>query len=172
MTPQKKGLIRREAIEELRRHGIKGADIYLMDIIPLIEMIWADGQAQPGEIGILEDFLQRHVKRLNKLSGYPLLTMERSRRFVERFLASRPDPELIHTLRSLVAPIRLSTSDEGLRSQVKDSLLAACLDIAATAVTEYPYGIDERFNSQEKRCFFEILESFKGHTESETEHHS
>jgi hypothetical protein len=162
MTPEKPRLTRREALEELRRHGVEGADVYLMDIIPLIEMIWADGRAQPGEIDILEVFLQQHIARLNRMSGYKVLTMAQARRFVDRFLTSRPDPELMHTLRELVAPVRLTTSDENLRSQVRDSLLAACLDIAASAVLEYPYGIDERFNTQEKRCFFEILESFEG----------
>ena len=161
MTPEKPRLTRHEALAELRRHGIEGADAYLMDIIPLIEMIWADGRAQPGEVDILENFLQQHVARLNRMSGYAVLTMEQARRFVNRFLAARPDPQLLHTLRELVAPVRLATSDEALRSQVRDSLLAACLDIAASAVIDYPYGIDERFNTQEKRCFFEILESFE-----------
>ena len=165
MTSKKTEFTRQDAVEELQRHGIEGADIYLMDIIPLIEMIWADGQAQPGEVSILENFLEKHIDRLNKMSGYPVLTMKRARSFVERFLTSRPDPKLMNTLRSLVTPVRLSTSDERLRNRVKDSLLAACLDIAATAVTGYPYGIDERFNSQEKRCFFEILDSLEAHGE-------
>jgi len=134
MAPEKPRLTRREALEELRRHGIEGTDVYLMDIIPLIEMIWADGKAQPGEIDILENFLQRHVARLNRMSGYEVLTLDRARRFVDRFLAERPDPQLLHTLRELVAPVRLATSDEVLRRQVHDSLLAACLDIAASAV--------------------------------------
>ncbi len=161
MSHESSRLTRREALEELRRHGIEGADVYLMDIIPLIEMIWADGRAQPGEIDILENFLQQHVERLNRMSGYEVLSMAQARRFVGRFLSSRPDPELLHTLRELVAPVRLATSDEALRHQVRESLLAACLDIAASAVIAYPYGIDERFNAQEKRCFFEILESFE-----------
>jgi len=42
---------------------------------------------------------------------------------------------------------------------LRGSLLAACLDIASSSVIEYPYGLGERFNPAEKRCFFEILES-------------
>jgi len=41
-------------------------------------------------------------------------------------------------------------------------LLAACLDIAASSVTQYPYGLHDRFAPEEKRCFFEILESVSG----------
>ena len=59
--------------------------------------------------------------------------------------------------RSFVAPVRLSGSPEA--AALKDSLLAACLDIASSAVTEYPFGKGERFTGAEKRCFFEILES-------------
>ncbi len=169
MTPESPRLTRRKALDELRRHGIEGTDVYLMDIIPLIEMIWSDGRAQPGEIDILENFLRQHVERLNRMSGYNVLTMAQARRFVDRFLSARPDPELLHTLRDLVAPVRLATSDEALRHQVRDSLLAACLDIAASAVIEYPYGIDERFNTAEKRCFFEILESFERRDDDETD---
>jgi len=42
---------------------------------------------------------------------------------------------------------------------LKESLLAACLDIASSSVTQYPYGLHDRFTPQEKRCFFEILQS-------------
>lgn len=36
---------REETIEKLRGYGIEGPLIYLIDIIPLIEMLWADGIA-------------------------------------------------------------------------------------------------------------------------------
>jgi hypothetical protein len=41
-------MMRRDAIAELAKHGIKGAQIYLIDLIPLIEMMWADGRIQHG----------------------------------------------------------------------------------------------------------------------------
>jgi hypothetical protein len=47
-----------DAIEELERFGITGAQIYLIDLIPLIEMIWADGKAQDAEVSILADYLK------------------------------------------------------------------------------------------------------------------
>lgn len=152
-------LTRKQAIGRLKAHEIAGPQVYLIDIIPLIEMIWADGKAQESEIRILEDFLQRHVERINELAGYEVLTLESAREFVLRFLRKRPDPELLSTLRALVAPVRLSSSDVVENAAIRDSLLAACLDIASSAVVEYPYGLGERFGPAEKLCFFEILES-------------
>jgi hypothetical protein len=50
---------RSEVIEELRSYNIKGPEVYMIDIIPLIEMIWADGIVQKEEISLLYDFLEQ-----------------------------------------------------------------------------------------------------------------
>lgn len=152
-------LMREEALKELSRYGITGAQIYLIDLIPLIEMIWADGKAQEGEIAILENYLQAHIKRINEMAGHEALNADVARGFVKHFLRNRPDPSLLKTLRSLITPVRLSSSDTEANTDLRESLLAACLDIASSSVREYPYGLGERFNPAEKRCFFEILES-------------
>ncbi len=152
-------LLRQDAINKLKGYGITDADVYLIDIIPLIEMIWADGQTQDAEIAILEDFLEKHVHHINTVAGYELLTLVEARNFLARFIESKPNPEILYELRQLVSPIRLSTSNSKANQELKNSLLAACLDIAASAVTQYPYGLKERFNFSEKRCFFEIIES-------------
>jgi hypothetical protein len=151
--------VRQKALKDLEAYEIKGAEVYLIDIIPLIEMIWADGKAQEGEIRILEDHLRKHVKHINELAEGEIITFDMARNFCLRFLRNRPDPGLMKTLRSLVAPIRLSTSDSQLNNALRDSLLATCLDIASSCVVKYPYGLNERFNPDEKRCFYEILES-------------
>lgn len=147
------------AIEELRKYGIKGPQVYLIDIIPLIEMIWADGRVQKGEIDVLDDYLEKHVNHINKLAGYDILNLEDAEKFVSLFLKKRPNGDLLKTLRSFIAPVRLSSSDTDLCNIFRESLLAACLDIASSAVTDYPYKLNDRFNPQEKQCFFEILES-------------
>ena len=149
-----------EAIEELNRFGITGAQVYLIDLIPLIEMIWADGKAQNTEISILVDYLKNHVNHINGLAGHQALSLEEAKTFVAAFLKERPDPELLATLRSFIAPVRLAGSDPAQTERIKESLLAACLDIGASSVTEYPFGPNHRFNPDEKRCFFEILETF------------
>jgi len=151
--------MRQYAIEELRKFGIKGPHVYLIDIIPLVEMIWADGRVQQGETDILYDYMEKHVNHINELAGCEILSSENAKRFVSVFLKKRPHEDLLKTLRSFIEPVRLSSSDTKLCNHSKESLLAACLDIAASAVTEYPYKLNERFNPQEKLCYFEIMES-------------
>jgi hypothetical protein len=153
---------RARALATLRRHGIAGADVYLIDLIPLLEILWADGKAQESEVSIFEEYLQKHVAALNRSVGHRMLTLEGARGFVRRFLRERPSPELLRELRSLVQAVRLSSSDGLQNEALRSSLLAACVDIAASAVAEYPYADGERFDSEEKQSFFEILESLGG----------
>jgi hypothetical protein len=40
---------RKEVLDDLTMFGIKAPQIYLIDIIPLVEMTWADGEAQESE---------------------------------------------------------------------------------------------------------------------------
>ena len=155
----KREVLYEEAIEELGRFGISGAQIYLIDLIPLIEMIWADGKAQDAEVSILGDYLKKHVKHINSMAGYEALSLDAAKAFVTKFLEKRPDPQLLATLRSFIAPVRLAASNPDKRERLKASLLAACLDIASSSVTDYPYELHDRFNPDEKKCFFEILES-------------
>jgi Tfp pilus assembly protein PilN len=152
-------MTRQEALDRLRDFNIQGEEVYLIDLIPLIEMIWSDGQAQASEIGLFKDFLIQHMGRVNQMAGYKMLTLEVSERFVSRFLKERPSSQLLETLRSLIPPLRLSSSDDEANEDLRSSLLQGCLDIAASSVTQYPYESMERFCSSEKKCWFEIFET-------------
>jgi hypothetical protein len=156
---EKRNLLYGEAIEKLENYGITGAQVYLIDLIPLIEMIWADGKAQDAEVSLLADYLKNHVEHINDMAGYKALHLDEAKIFATRFLENRPDPQLMATLRSFIAPVRLKSSDQDRSAELKESLLAACLDIASSSVIDYPYGLHERFTPEEKRCFFEILKS-------------
>ena len=150
---------RKDALNELRKFGITGEQVYLIDLIPLIEIVWADGHAQSGEITILEDFVEKHVDNINKQAGCKVLELDQAKTFVKRFLVKRPSPEVMATLRRFVYPLRLRSADEKENQELKDSLLRACMDIASSSVVEYPYHFQERFCPDEKKCFFSILES-------------
>jgi hypothetical protein len=150
-----------EAVERLKRFGINGPELYLIDVIPLIEMIWADGKNQAKEVELLDDFLVRHVERVNKKAQTQVLSADHARAFSRRYLEIRPDPRLLAELRSLVAPIRLANEGDPDSAAFRFSMLATCLDIASAAVTEYPFGMTDRFNLEEKVCFFQILEALK-----------
>jgi hypothetical protein len=159
MQENEKILNRQQIINDLSSFGIHDKAVYLIDIIPLIEMIWADGKAQKGEIALLEEFLKKHVAHINELAGCEVLTYDFAREFAMKLLVSRPDPALLKMLRSYIEPVRLAGSDREQSKIFKDSLLAACLEIAASSVVKYPYGIHDRFNDKEKKCFFCILDS-------------
>ena len=90
---KKRDLLYEEAIEELESYGITGAQIYLIDLIPLIEMIWADGKAQGAEISLLADFLKKHVEHINALAGLcqPLANSGRAYLLVHVFLKLRTE---------------------------------------------------------------------------------
>jgi len=156
-----KNNLREEILEKLNSFGITGKEVYFIDYIPLIEMIWADGQPQHGEMEIFYDFLEQHVAHLNKMAGYSAFKLEDAVQFVSGFFKERPSPEMLKTLRQLAAHSGLFQEDSKKRAQFEKSLLALCLDIGASCVTNYPYGLRERFNADEKRCFFEIIDTFE-----------
>ena len=153
--------LREEIMAQLKSFGITGKDVYFIDYIPLIEMIWADGQPQQGEMDIFYDFLEKHVAHLNKMAGYSAFKLEEAVQFVSGFFKERPSPEMLKTLRNLAAHTGLFQENPKKRARFEKSLLATCLDIGASCVTKYPYGLNERFNTDEKRCFFEIVDTFE-----------
>lgn len=150
-------ITRAAALERLARFGIRGSEAYLVDLVPLVEMIWADGDAQPEEVEELFGYVRRHVARLNGQAGYTMLKEADARAFVARFLRERPDPALLAELRALVAPLRLSSSNEADNEAVRSCLLASCLHIAARAGA--PGGGRRRITELERAAFFEILDS-------------
>ncbi len=161
-------MTRQEALDRLRDFNIQGEEVYLIDLIPLIEMIWSDGQAQASEIGLFKDYLIQHIERVNQMAGYKMLTLEKAERFVSRFLKERPSGQLLETLRSLIPPLRLSSSDGEANEDLRSSLLQGCLDIAASSVTRYPYESMERFCGAEKKCWFEIFETLHQTSQPQT----
>ena len=149
-----------EAIEDLNLFGIKEPYTYLLDIIPLVEMIWADGEAHESELAILDEYLHRRVPQINEMAGYKVMSFEDAQAFAHRFIKQRPQPDFLRMLRSLVGPIILSSSDSRYVEPLTKLMFEACIDIAANAVRKYPYGLHDRFDSDEKRCFYEIIMGF------------
>lgn len=150
---------RSDARTQLEELGVAGADVYLLDTIPLIEMIWADGIAQNAELNLLDDFLEQHVRHLNELAEREVVTRDQARAFVARFLSRRPDPELLRTLRGLYVETRLRTAPESVRALRRQAVLDFCLDLGAACVAEYPHGDHQRFCRAEKELFEEIVGS-------------
>jgi hypothetical protein len=83
---------RQEAIEDLSMFGIKGPYIYLLDTIPLIEMIWADGEAHESELAILDEYLHKRVQQINEMAGYAAIDFQGAQAFAYRFIRQKPLP--------------------------------------------------------------------------------
>jgi len=155
--PPPLAMSRADARAELAALGITGAEVHLLDTIPLIEMIWADGIAQSAELRLLDEFLAQHVRNLNELGERVVVTLERAREFVSRFLRERPDPDLLRLLRGLFVEVRLNAAPESVRSLRRQAVLDFCLDLGAACVAEYPHGDHQRFCQAEKRLFEELV---------------
>ena len=125
--------LREEIMAQLKSFGITGKNVYFIDYIPLIEMIWADGQPQQGEMDIFYDFLEKHVAHLNKMAGYSAFELEEAVQFVSGFLKERPSPEMLKTLRKLAVHTGLFQEDSKKRANFEKSLLPSAL-ISAPAV--------------------------------------
>lgn len=153
-------LNRQEAMEELNRHGINGMHVYLIDVFPLIEMMWADGYVQQIEIAILDQFLSNHVDAINEQAGYTVLEHKDAHAFIAPLIETQPNAQWLREVRLLIPALRFNSQDPEVNREARESLLGVCLDIAAGAVTQYPYELSERINAAEKRCFFDIMNTF------------
>jgi hypothetical protein len=145
-----------DALETLvGEFGLTPETIYLLPLMPLIEVMWADGVAQPAEISIFYDCLTRHLADLyNQADGEEVISVEVAEKFAGDFLNTRPDPEKMRRLRDLSVQLLNHSHDAKLRRSVMDN----CLDLAAIAVTRYPYERRERVMSAEKRVLHELFQ--------------
>jgi len=142
--------------ETLRRMGIAPADADLLELMPLIEMVWADGLAADAELALLDSYIQDLTRRLE--ADQARVDVTHVEEFVLPFLKHRPQPEQLQTLRNIGLQRMLQKPDAAERRR---RLLAACLDIGSAAVKQYPYPMGERFSSDEKKTFFEILQTIE-----------
>lgn len=129
--------------EQLQREfNLKDSDFYFLELIPLIEMIWADGMNQAGELKILYQFVIEHIANLDHLSKAPAISVEDANSFLDRFAHKKPDPRLLDGL------MRLFVDKNSPKNQ---TILQYCMDIAAACITKYPYQFRERMMEGEKR---------------------
>lgn len=66
------------ALQALATLGFKGRDVYLAELIPAVEMAWADGEIQPNERAMLESYCEALVDRLNAQAGATFFTLRRA----------------------------------------------------------------------------------------------
>jgi hypothetical protein len=106
-----------EALGELAKRGIMGNAVYLLDVLPLVEMAWADGVVQPGERAMILAFLDEHLRQMEERNGSQVVPRAEALRFVDRFLTERPPEEELRHLRELFVAVRLSEEGRAERTQ-------------------------------------------------------
>jgi hypothetical protein len=140
----------------LERHKLPSKTVYLLELIPLIEMIWADGKNQQKEISILQDFTIRHLANLsNAAEGLEVISVEEANSFIDYFMKERPSDELLADLKGLA----MQKLEAELSSNSREMIIEYCMDIAAACVTEYPYSSSERVQAQEKAIITDLIQT-------------
>lgn len=81
-----------EAVRVLSALGFEGRDIYLAELIPAVEMAWADEVIQPNERAMLESYCETLVERLNQQAGARFFTLSRALALLDRLSARRLRP--------------------------------------------------------------------------------
>jgi len=138
--------------------GLKPSDYFLLELVPLIEMIWADGDNQVSELRLLYDFAIRHVAALDRVTnGGVTVTAEQVNDFLDRFAHAPPPPGFLNALREFVYGELLVEPHERIHNH--QTVLRYCVDIAAAAVRVYPFGLRERVLECEKALLEELFET-------------
>lgn len=140
--------------------GIAGTDIYLLPLIPLIEMAWADGEPQGAELTLLYEFSLHHVAELDReAGGLDVLSADQVNAFLARFIDTPPPAGQLKRIRTLALPVIFDHSDPVVNERRRSQLLSYCLDIGAAVVREYPYGLHERFSGPKKALMLDLVEA-------------
>lgn len=146
---------KQQLFEQLAREfNLKSADFYFLDLIPLIEVMWLDGKNQEGELKILYQFVLEHISYLDQAAGTQVLTVEDANDFLDRFAHNKPPQRLLTELHKLI------TQDQGVAEHRKMDILEYCLDISAACVINYPYGIRDRVQHDEKEYLLKLFAEF------------
>ncbi len=138
----------------LERHGLPASFSHFIDVAPLIEMLWADGQNQITEITIVREFLLNKIKLYREDFGFDILSTEELRNVLDYFLRNRPDPALLAELRQHAIERIQQRGDHHYLQTLTDR----CVDIAAACSTHYPYRSDERVMHSEKQLLRTLLQ--------------
>jgi hypothetical protein len=145
----------------VRDYALADCDVYLFELIPLIEMMWADGRNQSTEMSILYRFALEHVAFLSKAAdGEDVVSVDQVNAFLDRFAHHRPPEGLLRDLRRAVWGLLGEGSDDSGR-QRRHTLLEYCMDIASACEEVCPCGSRGRFVEGEKGLIFELIEALE-----------
>ncbi len=129
-------------------------------LMPIIEVMWADGRCQKEEIEVLFQYVDRFVKLVNR--DVPQITTERARRFflplLEASAVNDPDKraglarlvdQIIH---DVVAPAH---QDKRLH------LFHVCAEVAAAALADMADEPQRRISQEEGRLLRDLFKALR-----------
>jgi len=97
MTPETES-----ALHDLATLGFKGRDVYLAELIPVVEMAWADGVIAPNERALPEVFRECATERPNLPARAAFLSLARTLLVMDRLTQRRLTPsERLSALKAL-----------------------------------------------------------------------
>ena len=156
-------LARESALDRLRRCSIEGKRIYLIDLIPLIEMIWAGDRARvaPTQIEFLYQYANWHLGHINAMAGYLLLKSTDATNFAAPYLVSRPDMARLKKVRECIVPVRLGETRNDYGDMVMNRIMSACRGILSMSVAKYPREFQHIYRPREEDVYLDIMKSFQ-----------
>ena len=144
-----------EVFEQLKSEfNLKDADFYFLDLIPLIEMIWADGVNQEGELKLLYKFVIEHIAALDQQTSLHSISVADANDFMDRFAHQKPNSRLMQELMQLF--LNKNTGE-----QKHQTILEYCMDIAAACSTQQPSGLQQRVTEEEKQLLKKLFRELK-----------
>ena len=142
--------------ELLERYGFQPSHVYLLELVPIIEIMWADGRNQAAEVDIVRHITQRLVKNINSNAhGITVLSQQDVDSFLNKLTTTRPAPALLKALRELTVD---HLKEKGITPNHAKSIIEYCLDVASACVGSYPYNFGERIMDTEKKLIWELVE--------------
>jgi hypothetical protein len=150
------GMDREDVLHRIEHEfGLPRETVFFLHLVPLLEVLWADGKSQEAERALVYDYSMNLQRAWAKEAGTEVVSDQALHDFFTRFLHQRPDAATLRGLRDLLLalPIRADSAPE----LSLDTVLDYCLDIAASAVTHYPYGLHDRVTAPEKTLIKELV---------------
>lgn len=134
----------------LSQHDLPRSFIYLAPVLPIVQIMWADGKNQIPERAKLHVIIENHCRALSELAGgMQVVPQEDIELFDSMFIAQEPEPATLSPFFEVAAElIRDRANDRETEEDslyLKDQLFHACLEIAAACPASIGNHVDPAF---------------------------
>ncbi|MCK0162358.1 hypothetical protein [Marinobacter sp. S6332] len=132
----------------LSQYDFPSSLIYLAPVLPIVQVMWADGKNQMPERDKLHVIIQSHRKALSELAGgLQVVSQEDIDLFDQAFIANEPDMSTLQAFTDQANELLQSKVENGMEENEslyqRDRLLHACMEIAATCPAHVVIADDE-----------------------------